>query len=108
MIGIRVIEPVEFPAPVLREPRDRVPASGQQVPQVLRAPHTAGGSGSPSPRSQWAHRRPIRFLQAPTSLVQISCYPIKKVTELLFAHLRHLAGSRRRSYLINEFQALFQ
>ena len=58
MVRVRVDKRLQIPAPVGREPRDRVPAPGDQLATVPPGCPHRRGTGSSSPRSPPAHRPP--------------------------------------------------
>ena len=88
MIRIRVIQPLHIPAPVRRELRDRVPARGQQFPQIRRTPDPAR---IPAAHREDRDRLPfplLHFGKTLVSLAQLGDYLLKVIAKLIL--VRHL------------------
>src|ERR1700684_3407882 len=88
LIGVRVKEPVNVPAPVVWESGNRFPAGGDQVPELLRRVRAAG---EPTAHSHDDDRLLDAFLdltQASASLAQVSGYQFQVIAKLIL--IRHL------------------
>jgi hypothetical protein len=93
MIRVGVKQVLGIPAPVLGELRHHIRARRQQPPQLLRAPRTAGEPAAHRHDRDGLSCGRLDLLQTLAGLVQVSCYPLEKITQPFFVtHLLHSIG----------------
>jgi hypothetical protein len=79
LFRVRVVQPVQVPATVVRKTADGVPALGDQPPQRLRGVHTAGQSAAHADDDHRVVRR-VR------GLLNNSCFPTARSHDREYLH----------------------
>ncbi|BCL26236.1 hypothetical protein GCM10017557_10950 [Streptomyces aurantiacus] len=94
VVGVRVVEALQVPPPVGGELPDGVAALGDEVPQFLRRPGTAGEAARHRDDRDRLLGALLHLAQTLTCLAEVDCHPLQILTELVL-------GTRHRTSLLH-------